>query len=111
MNKEYFTAQYNPATDEIIGCTPYSLIWWHERGHQSTRYLCLMSNATMLIGCAMAVIFAFFGILFKNFGLIEAAFICMFTWSFFRLYLEIWAWVYAFLHYRKHPHPLISDGT
>jgi len=27
-------AQYNLKTDEIEGCEPDTLIWWHERGHQ-----------------------------------------------------------------------------
>lgn len=28
------TAQYDIATDKIIGCKEKSTEWWHERGHQ-----------------------------------------------------------------------------
>lgn len=32
--KEFFTAQYNPKTDQIEGCTDNTSIWFHEVRHR-----------------------------------------------------------------------------
>ena len=34
MNKEYFTGRYDPRTDRIEGCTPYTKVWHHEDRHR-----------------------------------------------------------------------------
>jgi len=28
-------ANYDPLTDTINNCEPYTFIWWHEKGHQN----------------------------------------------------------------------------
>jgi len=53
MNKEIFTARYDPKTDRIEGCTPYTRVWHHEDRHrqqfknekvQGWNYVCDISD-------------------------------------------------------------------
>ena len=53
--KEWFTARYDPRTEQIEGCTPFTFTWYHENRHKQQMFNKDISNADFLSGVSTLV--------------------------------------------------------
>lgn len=97
-------AVYNPATDQILGCEEFSMIWWHERGHQwlhrRTGYQWRAFAAQEQLN-----LFALIFLIADN---RLWALVCVGLMWGVKAFDEFFAWAYALAHWDewlKHPRP------
>lgn len=102
-------ASYSPLTDEIKGCEPGSLMWWHEAGHRRTRYLCLFSNASLFLAFITFIIMGVVFLLTGEESIIILDVLQLMIWLSFRFFLEVFAWLYAFWNCKRGLKSLLND--
>jgi len=92
--------QVDMTTGKIYGCDPYSLKWWHEKGHlefeKIPKYSSLLLYKQYLIDFWMFAIMITF--IFRPFLYVSVGFFILYEYIFF--FEEFWCDAYAKVHYK-----------
>lgn len=99
-------AHTNISTGEIAGCEPGSLTWWHEKGHlvYNSEYWGQRLALARQNFQDLAIVFLAVALFFASWKYAAyvrlGAFSAVIGWTFVYFFEELWAWGYAFKHYK-----------